>query len=138
MSLLTEYPLWFLLFCFLTGAAFSIGLYYSKGGTETSSRVLVVLMLLRFISVSLITFLLLTPLIRRTTRLFEKPVIAIGVDGSLSVGSSADSDMVKKHLNTELEKLTKELSDRFEVALYTFGQFSANQFQLLMIAAFCV
>ncbi len=122
MSLLTEYPLWFLLFCFLTGAAFSIGLYYSKGGTETSSRVLVVLMLLRFISVSLITFLLLTPLIRRTTRLFEKPVIAIGVDGSLSVGSSADSDMVKKHLNTELEKLTKELSDRFEVALYTFGQ----------------
>ena len=79
-------------------------------------------MLLRFFSVSLIAFLLLTPLIRRTTRLVEKPVIAIGVDGSLSVGSSADSDIVKKNLNSDIEKLSHELSDRFEVALYTFGQ----------------
>jgi hypothetical protein len=122
VSILTEYPLWFLLFCFLAGAAFSFGLYYRKSRTEERSLLLVVLMLLRFFSVSLIAFLLFTPLIRRTTRLVEKPVIAIGVDGSLSVGSSADSDIVKKNLNSDIEKLSHELSDRFEVALYTFGQ----------------
>jgi len=122
VSLLTEYPLWFLLFCFLAGAAFSFGLYYRWKGMEERSIVIFVLMLLRFFSVSLITFLLLTPLIRSNTRLVEKPVIAIGVDGSLSVVSSSDSDIVRKNLNNDIVKLSNELSDRFEVVLYTFGQ----------------
>ncbi len=59
MSLLIEYPLWFLLFCFLNGAAFSFGLYYRRRNTSENFIVLAGLVLLRFLSVSLITFLLL-------------------------------------------------------------------------------
>lgn len=59
---------------------------------------------------------------RRTRRQVEKPVIAIGVDGSRSVVSSSDSVAVRKSLSHDVESLSRELSDRFEVALYTFGQ----------------
>ncbi|MEI8006808.1 MAG: hypothetical protein WCI48_11425 [Bacteroidota bacterium] len=122
MSLLTEYPIWFLLFCLLAGAFFSFVLYYRKNIRGEFKPSLGVMMLLRFLSVSLITFLLLTPLIRRTTRLTEKPVIAIGVDGSLSVVSSVDSAMVRKNLAGGIAKLSTELSEKFEIAPYTFGQ----------------
>lgn len=71
---------------------------------------------------SLITFLLLTPLIRRTTRQLEKPLIAIGIDGSQSVASASDSSQVREELRSEIEKLKNEISDRFEVVIYTFGQ----------------
>ena len=122
MSLLIEYPLWFLLFCFLNGAAFSFGLYYRRRNTSENFIVLAGLVLLRFLSVSLITFLLLTPLIRKTIRQLEKPVIAIGLDGSQSVVSSADSAEVRKSLVNDLRNLSHELSDRYEVALYTIGR----------------
>ena len=122
MSLLTEFPLWFLLFCFLAGALFSFGLYFRKTRNPENSALLIVLILLRFLSVSLITFLLLTPLIRRTVRQIEKPIIAIGIDGSQSVVSSADSVAVRNNLSRDIENLSRELSGRFEVAVYTFGQ----------------
>jgi len=122
VSLLTEYPPWFLLFCLLAGAAFSAFLYYRRRGQEIRRSVLLVLRLLRFLSVSLLAFLLLSPQVRRTAREIEKPVVAIGVDGSLSVGQSSDSAEVKKRLNEQINKLSSELSGRFEVALYTFGQ----------------
>jgi len=122
VSLLTEYPIWFLLFCLIAGAVFAFGLYYRRDATKNLSQALWLMILLRFFAVSLITFLLLTPLIRRTTRIIEKPVIAIGLDGSLSVASSVDSAIVKKQLAADIEKLSHELSDRFDVALYTFGQ----------------
>ena len=121
MSLLTEYPIWFLLFCLLAGAVFSFALYYWKNIRDELTPALWLMMLLRFFSVSLITFLLLTPLIRRTTRLVEKPVVAIGIDASLSVVSSVDSVNVRKNLARDFGKLRNELSERFEVALYTFG-----------------
>ena len=74
-------------------------------------------MALRFFSVTLITFLLLSPLIRRTTREVEKPVIVIGVDGSLSVVSSSDSNEVRNSLGKDIENLSRELSKRYEVCL---------------------
>ncbi|MCX6282604.1 MAG: hypothetical protein NTU51_11645 [Bacteroidetes bacterium] len=80
------------------------------------------LILLRFFSVSIITFLLLAPLIRRTSREVEKPVIAIGIDGSRSVVSSTDSVNVRKNLIREIQELSRSLSDRFDVASYTFGE----------------
>ncbi len=79
-------------------------------------------MLLRFFSVSLITFLLLTPLIRRTTRIIEKPIIAIGVDVSQSVVSSSDSAAVRTNLGNDIEHLSRELSDRFDVSIYSFSK----------------
>ncbi|MEI6883324.1 MAG: hypothetical protein WCO02_02455 [Bacteroidota bacterium] len=122
MSLLTEYSPWFLLICLITGAVFSFGLYYRSRKRPDKPVVLYALLLLRFFSVSLLTFLLLTPLVRTTTRLIEKPLIVIGVDGSQSMVSSSDSAEVRKELRSETEKLQKELSDRYEVALFTFGQ----------------
>ena len=80
------------------------------------------MMLLRFLSVSIITFLLLTPLIRRTTRQVEKPVIAIGIDASQSVVSATDSVEVRQRLIPGIEDLSRKLSDRFEIVSYTFGQ----------------
>ena len=121
LNLVTEYPSWFLLFCILTGAAFSTGLYFRQRRTDISSRLLWTLVIIRFFAVSLISFLLLTPLIRRTVRQVEKPVIVIGVDGSASMVTTRDSSLILKNLPGELEKLIRNLSGRFTVKTYTFG-----------------
>ena len=122
MSLLTEYPVWFLLFCILAGAFFSVGLYYGKRRTDDGLTVFTALLLLRFFSVTVISFLLLNPLVQRTTRQVEKPVIAVGIDGSRSLVSSVDSVEVRENIGRDIENLSHELSDRFEFAFYTFGQ----------------
>jgi hypothetical protein len=60
-------------------------------------------------------------LVRRTIRQIEKPIIVIGVDGSASMVTNRDSSSIRRNLSRDLEKLIRELSGRFVVKTYTFG-----------------
>ena len=110
MQLLFDYPWYCILFCLLAGAGYSAALY---GKTlklrQVSKRVAVALSLLRFVTVSLIAFLLMAPLVKRNVTTHEKPIIVLAQDASESMPPIA----------TDYAKLLDD--NRFEVVSDTFG-----------------
>jgi len=77
---------------------------------------------LRFILVASIAFLLLNPLIRSVSRHSEKPIIIFAQDNSASLVASVDSAYYKGAYLDNLQKLKEELSNKYEVAGYVFGE----------------
>ena len=121
MGLVTEYPAWFFLFCLLLGGGYAFGLYYRSRTDEVAPVIKGFLFLFRFLSVTLIAFLLLSPLVKRTVENVVKPLIILGVDNSESVSLSADSSYYRKTLPGEIISMKEELGKKYDVRLYTFG-----------------
>ena len=120
MNIVTDYPSWFFIFCILTGIAYSAILYYKDKKHEFSPILVKVMAALRFISVFLISFLLLSPLIKSTTRNSEKPIIIVAQDNSQSIVINKDSSFYKKEYKDNLEKLVNELGSKYDVRTFSF------------------
>ncbi|MCX6351937.1 MAG: hypothetical protein NTX03_08740 [Bacteroidetes bacterium] len=104
------------------GAAF-FG-YYKTKFTESAKWYqypVWLLMLLRFISVSFLSFLLLAPVLKSIFKKVEKPVIVLAMDNSESILLSKDSAFYRKELPKKLEELTAKLSGDYDVRLFSFG-----------------
>src|SRR5207244_30183 len=91
-QLITEKPLWFILLCLLLGAAYAFVLY----GNDTSLNEVhpwlkKMMAVLRFLLVSLLAFLLLSPLIKNISYEKEKPIVIIAQDNSESIVVNKDS-----------------------------------------------
>ena len=71
MQLISQYPLWLNLCCLLAGALYAGILYYKN--TSLGKNLLYALSALRFLSVTIIAFLLLAPLIKIINRKVEIP-----------------------------------------------------------------
>jgi len=76
----------------------------------------------RFIVVSVLAFLLLSPLVKTIFRTVEKPVIVIAQDNSTSIGLQADSTFLKNEYSEKIKSLTEKLSNKYEVKTYLFGE----------------
>jgi len=122
LNLSTQYPLWFIIFCLLLGALYAYVLYYKNQNSGFGIRLSYTLALFRMITVSVIAFLLLNPLIRYTSQFAEKPVIVIGIDNSASIRTMSDSVYFLNDYSASLQKLADDLSVRFDVRIYTFGE----------------
>jgi hypothetical protein len=75
----------------------------------------------RFVVVTILSFLLLSPLIKTIFRTVEKPVIVIAQDNSSSIAMQADSSFLKKEYLDKVKSLTSQLNEKFEVKNYLFG-----------------
>ena len=115
-------PFWFVLLCLAMGAAVAAILYYRNKSTGFSRPLIILLASLRFISFSLIAFLLLSPLIKTIGRSTEKPSVVIGIDNSSSMFSGHDSAFLTTALPGFYEQLNSQLANKFDVRFYTFGQ----------------
>lgn len=126
MSILLDYPWYFVLFCILLGVAYSALLYSIRlrRGKEHdfSRRLSIFLALLRALSVAAIAFLLLSPLVKRVTSRKEKPLVIIAEDNSQSLRYCPDSAFYASEFNGMLDRLALNLSDDFEVQRYCYGQ----------------
>lgn len=108
--------------CLALGAIFAFILYWrDKKLSEISPLFRKGLAVLRFVSISLLTFLLLEPLLESTSKRTEKPILVIAQDNSESVVFSRDSAEIKGEFSTQLLALKDKLSDKFDVKYYTFG-----------------
>jgi hypothetical protein len=122
VKLVTEQPFWFIIFCLLAGLAYAFTQYYrERRFSEASSWLIGSMALLRFLAVSFISLLLLNPLLKTVFREVEKPVIVIAQDNSESIVIGKDSAFYRTEYKQKLAKLAGELSDKFEVRIYTFG-----------------
>ena len=117
-----DYPWWFVLFCIITGLAYTFVLYrHDKRFEEVSVWTVRAMAAFRFIVAALLAFLLLSPLIKSTSREVEKPVIIIAQDNSESVRLGKDSSFYKNDYPKAMSELLAKLSDKYDTNTYSFS-----------------
>lgn len=122
MNIVFEYPSWFILFCLAAGFAYAFVLYRrDQKLKETSVWIVRTMAAFRFIAITILAFLLLSPLLKTITREVEKPVIIVAQDNSESLVVGKDSTFYKDQYKKDLQKLIEELGEKYEVRSYSFG-----------------
>jgi hypothetical protein len=122
MNIVFDYPTWFIAFCFLAGAAYAFILYRKdKKFSETSVWIVRVMAAFRFLVVTILSFLLLSPLLKTVNRTTEKPLIIIAQDNSESLVAGKDSAFYRNEYRQALQKLADALSDNYELRIYSFA-----------------
>lgn len=121
-TLLLSYPKWFLLLCAVVGLLYALALYYrDRSFGEQSTRLNRGLGVLRFTTVAIICFLLLSPVLRRSTTQQEQPIVILAQDNSASVGS-AFTEAQRAQYQKDLEALKAQLSEQYNLQTYSFGE----------------
>lgn len=113
---------WFVPLCLVAGIGYAAILYYRNRTDELSARWRKWLFAFRLISVSLLAFLLLSPMVSMLVRDTEKPIIIIGIDNSGSMILTQDSSTGSQQIVKVAEELKQSLLDDYQVASYSFGQ----------------
>lgn len=122
IKIITEYPLWFIVFCLMLGVVYAFILYRKEGKFNEISVWLVRLMaFFRFVLISALAFLLLSPFIKTIFNKVEKPVIIIAQDNSSSILLNKDSVFYKNEYLKKVQELKTNLSKNYEVRDYLFG-----------------
>ena len=122
MSNLTfQYPNWYLLLCVLLGLGYAILLYFRDNRfKDTGSWTNLVLGALRFVAVSALSLLLLSPLLKSLISTTQKPIVVIGKDVSESIKEGMSADELTSY-NASFNQLTNDLKEKYDVKIYAFG-----------------
>lgn len=124
MEFIFQYPVWFILFCVLLGALYAAVLYFNSEAFEADSSVgkylKPIMTALRFLSVSLLSFLLLSPVIK--SRFIDKipPKIVLSHDNSSSILLSFKQLDSTTYTNS-FTALQKALEQKYATDFYTFS-----------------
>ncbi|MFA6923819.1 MAG: hypothetical protein WC223_06135 [Bacteroidales bacterium] len=122
LSIVTEYPFWYIFICLAVGAVYAYTLYRKdKHLEEFPQWQKNLLASFRFITVALIAFLLLNPLIKTIFRNIEKPIVVVAQDNSESIIIGKDSSFYKTEYTRNLNDFINKLSDKYQVKTFSFG-----------------
>jgi hypothetical protein len=105
--------------CLLLGVLYAWLLY--RTNTNLDKKLKKILFVLRVLAVTLLTFLLFSPLVKRITHTLEKPIIVIANDNSISVKTIVPAGFDANQYQSDLKKLAAKLGDKYEVKSYSFG-----------------
>ncbi len=120
-NLTFQYPIWYVLLCVLLGAAYAFTLYYRDHTFHEQSAILNRLLgALRFITVTLLSLLLLAPLLRSVITEVQKPIIVLAQDQSESVAAGMP-EAARTAYRRAFEELSAELERNYAVQQYAFG-----------------
>jgi len=103
------------------GLLYASLLYFKNPVSKLSINISVLLFLLRFISVTLLSFLLLSPFIKTRVKTKEKPIVVVGVDNSQSIVLSADSLFYRNTFPKKVTAMVDQLRANYKTDFYTFG-----------------
>lgn len=116
-----QYPTWYILFCLALGVLYALALYYKDNKFSESPRWSPwVMSILRFLSVSGISILLLSPLVKTITEEIKQPVVVLAEDVSQSIAANLTTEeiLAKK---AEINSIANQLSKKYEVKRLTIG-----------------
>ena len=113
-ELIFQTPSWFIIFCLLAGTAYAFLLYRPEA--PWGKKLNYLLAAIRGITVAVICFLLLNPLVRRTETSVDKAKVVFAIDNSESVGKYGQGLMGS--VKTAVADLT---ASGFEVSIETLG-----------------
>lgn len=125
-QLVFEYSGWYVLLCLLVALIAALFLYFRTNEIPESYKFWKLgLAFLRFISVFVIAFLLLSPLWRKNISKLQKPILVVAQDASTSVG-----DFLKKNdpdYLLQLNKMVDNLKKDYQVETISFGEKMVNE-----------
>ena len=128
MDIVSPYPLWYFIFCFLLGGTYAFVLYRKdKKLSEFPTWVIWLLAFFRLASVSIICILLLSPLVKYFSRTVEKPIVIIATDNSASMMMNNDTTSSASSLNSSISSLKAGLEQNYEVASFLFDEQNEEQ-----------
>ncbi len=120
-SLSFQYPVYFLVFCALLGLAYAALLYWRDTTfREQSPHLNKVLGVMRWLVVTVLSALLLSPLLKSLLVETKKPVIVLAIDQSESVGQTF-SEANLEAFKTSWADAKNALSENYEVHEMAFG-----------------
>jgi len=122
MSFLSDYSLWWVLICLFVGASYSFLLYYKNKNVAYDKLSKRIMHLFRGITIALISFLLLAPMLRFTVKQVEKPIIIVGIDNTESIISNQDSSFYTTTFSFHYNSFIQQLQKNFEVLHYSLGE----------------
>ncbi len=124
MALILEYPYWFILLCIGIGLVFASILYAKKAylfHEKENPLIKKILFVLRFLSTSLIAFLLLSPLLKTKFTKEIKPTIVFLQDNSYSM-KYAFKNMNVSNYQKKIDALLGKLQDKYHVETHFFDE----------------
>lgn len=105
-------------------------LYYNNPLNKLGKVTSIILSVFRFIIVTFLLFLLLSPYIRTKNKIIEKPVVILGIDNSESIKHTSDSTYYKAGFIGDIKNVLSPLEDKSDVDIYKFGE-SVSDFDSL-------
>ncbi|MCQ2284064.1 MAG: hypothetical protein MJZ57_04095 [Bacteroidales bacterium] len=121
MALLSEYPLWLILFVILLGAGYALFLYFKNNNIIFDKKPKIAMACLRGLAMSLIAFLLLVPMLKMITKKTDKPIVIFAVDNSESIKSGKDSTFYLKKYAPQVGEMVASLGNEDETKTYLIG-----------------
>lgn len=122
MEITTEYSSWYIIGCAVLAGLYTFFLYWkNKQNADVSKTIVRFLSVLRFVTVFILAFLLLNPMIQKWITKTESPVIIVAQDVSASILNNKDSLYYQTDYLKELESLNQQISENFEVVFMPFG-----------------
>ncbi|MCF8331248.1 MAG: hypothetical protein K9H84_02250 [Bacteroidales bacterium] len=122
IELILQYSPWFIPLCLFLGVIYAAILYYRERHNDFSTVVRYTLASIRFLLVSFIAFLLLSPLIKRQSHQTEKPIIIFSQDFSSSILMNDDSTYYKTAYKQKVDSVLDILEKDYQVERLGFGQ----------------
>jgi hypothetical protein len=122
LSISFQYPAWYFIFCLAIATLGSIILYYGfdqfPGQPEWLRKVLFAL---RFLTLLILSILLLSPILKSKNTEVKKPVIVIAQDVSESISIDQSKEKLEKY-SQDLQKLASSFGNDYDVKTYSFGE----------------
>lgn len=132
MTLLFEHSPGFLLPIVALAALVAWLLYRrDKNNAHFSSGLRISLALFRFLTLLIVSFFLLEPLVRSSERELENPILLIAQDNSSSIIQTADSQFNRNAYPEKLRAFVERLGVDYDVRTYTFGERFGEQLDSL-------
>ncbi|MDX1910165.1 MAG: hypothetical protein SFV22_01700 [Saprospiraceae bacterium] len=121
MNLSFQYPAWFLIFCALLGLGYAMLLYYRDTTFREQARQLHRwLGVVRWLVVTLLSALLLSPLLKSFFTETKKPIVVLAQDHSESVANDLKGEALERY-KQDWSGLKSALADNYEVHELAFG-----------------
>lgn len=117
-----QYPAWFLIFCVMLGLAYALTLYYKSQAFKEQPKFLTWLLgFLRFLSITTLAVLLLSPVLQSRITERKKPIIILAQDQSESIKIGLKGNDTTTYKNN-FNQLKTDLEADYEVIDYAFGE----------------
>ncbi len=117
-----QYPIWFVALCVLAGIIYATALYFrNKTFREQSKWLNILLGIFRFLSVTIICLLLLSPLLKSLVSEAKKPVVVLAQDHSESILNDMNQEDSLAYVQ-KIQNLESQLKEKYELQTFSFGE----------------